>query len=971
MFGAAGAKTFNALELRTDQNHSWSYDNPQTFLGVRDQFGSQTLLETGQAAQHYKYVFLYINGLFWGMYDMIEPPDAGFAASYYGGDAAGYDALKATNLTHTAGGTYVMTAIDGTTTAWDSLFAAASTWDLSTEANYQKLQGNNPDGTPNAAYPNLLDVNNLVHYMLFNYYVGNYDGPYSTFVGGPNNFNAIRPIDGRFGFRFVAVDNEWSLLSVNQNSVNLANTGITSSGYATPAYYFQKLEANANFRLRVADAVQKDFFNGGPMSVAAATARFTALTNSIRGAVVGESARWGNAVRKGNSYTRDADWTPLVNTMLASYLPQRTAVVLGQLQALGLYVASPPPPTFNQYGGTIPVGFQLVLSAASGTVYYTLDGTDPRNADGSLSAAAVAYAGPVTLSATTTVFARTLSGTSWSAAVTGSFVTAASSVRITELHYNPTKPTGSTFNNDDFEFVELENFSAQTVNLAGVTFTLGINYTLPAATLGAWEVGVLVHNLAAFQSRYGTGVNVLGSYQASGDSFNNSGEVVDLRDAAGNVLDHFDYTASVVAYPTTKGKGPSLEILDPTTTADLTNAVNWRAGPVANGTPGTIPLLLGATDAYLSRTADGQRVDVWAAATNAGSPLMSVPIAEVYGVTFAGPTHGLTLDFTNGSPLAAATPVALNGGSLRLVGSTGADTLTVTATTATFANGAGSTPVAYANASAITFVGNGGGDTLTQSAQPAAPLAWADPTVADTLTVAAGTFAFPSATTAPTSLASLSVGSTATVTLGGGALAVDALTLTGGGRLDLGSHGLIVRNASLATVTAAVASAFAGGTWTGPGITSAAARDDGAHLTWLGVFQPDAAATFDTLPVAPTDVVVRYTLVGDTNLDGTVTAADYTRTDVGYVTAATGWAAGDFNYDGVVDGSDYTLIDNAYNQQPQAVPAIATPAARVATPPAHAPAPWWSAPAEDARRHKRDDGGDWDAHDGSTSAALP
>ena len=102
---------------------------------------------------------------------------------------------------------------------------------------------------------------------------------------------------------------------------------------------------------------------------------------------------------------------------------------------------------------------------------------------------------------------------------------------------------------------------------------------------------------------------------------------------------------------------------------------------------------------------------------------------------------------------------------------------------------------------------------------------------------------------------------------------------------------------------------------TGAGLASAAAAADPAHLTALGVAVPTSAALFDGQSVSTTDVLVKFTRYGDTNLDGVVNAADYARVDAGYVTHTTGWQNGDFNYDGVVDGSDYTLIDNDFNQQ--------------------------------------------------------
>ena len=57
----------------------------------------------------------------------------------------------------------------------------------------------------------------------------------------------------------------------------------------------------------------------------------------------------------------------------------------------------------------------------------------------------------------------------------------AADLRLTELNYDPAKPaTGSPYNNDDFEFVELKNFGTQTLDLSGVSFTDGISYTFPS-----------------------------------------------------------------------------------------------------------------------------------------------------------------------------------------------------------------------------------------------------------------------------------------------------------------------------------------------------------------------------------------------------------------------------------------------------------------------------------------------------------
>jgi len=90
--------------------------------------------------------------------------------------------------------------------------------------------------------------------------------------------------------------------------------------------FFQQLEANANFRMLVADHIQKQFFDNGPFTVQNATARFTGLENQIYGPTVPESARWGDVLRPSQPYTRNVEWQAEINRILNQYIPQRTAI---------------------------------------------------------------------------------------------------------------------------------------------------------------------------------------------------------------------------------------------------------------------------------------------------------------------------------------------------------------------------------------------------------------------------------------------------------------------------------------------------------------------------------------------------------------------------------------------------------------------------------------------------------------------
>ena len=118
------------------------------------------------------------------------------------------------------------------------------------------------------------------------------------------------------------------------------------------------------------------------------------------------------------------------------------------------------------------------------------------------------------------------------------------------------------------------------------------------------------------------------------------------------------------------------------------------------------------------------------------------------------------------------------------------------------------------------------------------------------------------------------------------------------GTLDIGSNDVdITGNTSLPAVTALVASGYnltGGARWNGPGITSAAAAADTAHLTAVGVIinsangsqiygQGSPLGSFDGAnPQGGNDILVKYTYFGDANLDGKIDGSDYSLIDAGY-----------------------------------------------------------------------------------------
>src|SRR6185436_17307475 len=112
-----GADAFDAFDLRTFENYSWSFLADYRFIALRDQFARDSQLAMGQPAERGDYYHLYVNGQYWGLYNSDERPEASYGATYFGGKEDDYDVIKADN---DAGNQVVAT--DGNLTAWTQLY---------------------------------------------------------------------------------------------------------------------------------------------------------------------------------------------------------------------------------------------------------------------------------------------------------------------------------------------------------------------------------------------------------------------------------------------------------------------------------------------------------------------------------------------------------------------------------------------------------------------------------------------------------------------------------------------------------------------------------------------------------------------------------------------------------------------------------------------------------------------------------
>ena len=518
LFGDIPVQSFDRIVLRAGMN-----DHTNPF--IKDEWARRLCSNVGQVCPRGNFVNLFINGQYKGYYNPCERIDTKFLADWYQTDE-NYDLIAQFNEVQA-----------GTVTSWRKMLNYVNRYDMNDPEHFQVVEKQ-------------LDMPAMADYLLPLIYAANDDWPH-------NNWRAARhKPDGLF--RFINWDAEWTFSkSTSHNTIKnqLSNTN-PPWGNTDVAKLFNGLKVSSEYQMIFADRVHKHFYNGGGLTDSEIRRIFDELYNTVRGTIP-VSKSWGT-----------------------NWIRRRRAPVLRHLKEANL-AASDYAPKFNQFGGTVPEGFKLKLSASRGDVYYTTDESDPRvRFAGSISASAKKYdsAKGVILNDGTHVKARTMTAGKWSALTEASFMVGGGDVpvRITEIMYNPQ-------GGDAFEYIELQNVGDTEEDLSGFSFE-GITFRFaensPPLAAGAYLLLVNDANVQAFRARY-PGVRVSGLYEGR---LSNKGERLALVDRNGETVLSVDYDDGGAWPSEPDGDGYSLVLSNPE--GDPDSPANWRASLAKGGTPG-------------------------------------------------------------------------------------------------------------------------------------------------------------------------------------------------------------------------------------------------------------------------------------------------------------------------------------------------------------------------------------------------
>jgi hypothetical protein len=561
--GFLAQDSFDELDL-----HGGNHDMTSRGFYLSHRFAADTMLDMGSLNPHGRFVHLYLNGVYWGQYDAHERLTDSFLSEYLGGAKEDYLSVKGND--NGPSGAFILGVPDPEPPGrapWETMRANRNSY---------------------VAVRDALDVPNLIDFMLvWNW--GNAENEYRAagarvaFAGG--------------GFKFWLADADGHLRNQSGVSSALTRNGTAVTG---PGLIFGALlaEGHPDFKTLLADRIYRHFFNTGAMSPAANEARMNLRMNEITNSLVAECARWGSLGGR-----TPVNWQSDAQYARDNFFPFRTANLFTYVRNAGWYPTNDVP-TLNQYGGSVTNGFPLTITASGpGTIYYTLNGTDPRLAGGGLSPSALVWSGgTLNLTSNTIVKVRLLNGSEWSALADATFLLAplrqptVGELLLTEIHYNP-------IGVDDYEFVELHNIGTNLLDLTNVRLADGVDFLFPNNfRLAPGAFVLVVENVAAFDVRYRTntspyyhpGLVVAGAWSGA---LNNGGETLTLLASNNTPLVSVAYEASGSWPGRADDKGGSLEMRSPaamvstnvaTLNANLARGANWRSSVLYHGSPGRL-----------------------------------------------------------------------------------------------------------------------------------------------------------------------------------------------------------------------------------------------------------------------------------------------------------------------------------------------------------------------------------------------
>jgi hypothetical protein len=368
IFPSSPVKSFKSLLLRGGGHDAWIFDSRWREASfVRNQFLHQLQREMGQPSPYGRHVNVFLNGQYWGLYELQEFPHEHYNADHHGGDPEDWDVVK-----------HGQEVEAGSRSAWDALINLAENG-INSSNDYAAIQ-------------EYLDLENFADAMIQRIWASDEDwlSPFfldgrdiSTFSDDKNWYVGRKSRNGTTKFFFYNWDAEMSMgipfsdLQTFENDFSRIRTA------QSPGIIYDALRRYPEFQLFFADRLRKHCFFGGALTIGPLRENWSHYTDTVRSPVVAESARWGVQAwleqDRFSPFTRDDEWLPAVSWVRDQFLPNRSAEILDQFRQVSLYPNTEAPLVlpFGANSAT-PIEVSMNTGTNNSTIYYTTDGSDPR-----------------------------------------------------------------------------------------------------------------------------------------------------------------------------------------------------------------------------------------------------------------------------------------------------------------------------------------------------------------------------------------------------------------------------------------------------------------------------------------------------------------------------------------------------------------------------------------------------------------
>ncbi len=365
IFPGSKVKKFDSLVLRNPTHDSWVVASPQLRKNARyvnDAWAAETQRLMGQFSPQHRWVHLFLNGFYWGIYAITERPDEHFASSYWGGGDHQYDVFNANRLR------------SGSRDQRTRLTQLIGHQEIHTPEIYREVK-------------KLLDVEAFIDYVLLNLYANNIDWI-------DKNYWFIGKKSEKPQFQFVNWDAEilfwekWeSLKNLEERTAldyNILRDQKIPADTQAVGFFLTRLSKNDDFRRLFGDRAHFHLKKGGILSSENAGDRYRSLLNDVEHLLDAEAVRWGDAYEKEALGMDTLEWEHLTSAqgwLFREFFPKRSEKLKEQLKEGRLYPTLEAPILAFEEALEGRLSFTAKNPNQKGEIFFSRMGQDPANPD--------------------------------------------------------------------------------------------------------------------------------------------------------------------------------------------------------------------------------------------------------------------------------------------------------------------------------------------------------------------------------------------------------------------------------------------------------------------------------------------------------------------------------------------------------------------------------------------------------------